>query len=231
MAIISLKTIREIAEKNKETHILDLGKFLDKKLEGVCIPIKVKSLEDALQLKSDYKLKRKDLTIEYKPFSRLPKALKEEYLKNNDYRAGITDRTYIQILNVAKDETLLQKTKFRERLFNILIHLDMDYKTEEGKTLWEDCGIEKNNYNALVDLFSEIIQFEQHLDVLDILIDCIKNGNYEEKDLTIAVQSYGFRKYLDNLTPEERDEFIREMSKMQEHKELKEDNEEIIENE
>lgn len=215
MAVISLNKIKEIANKNSETHILDLGK-IDKKLDGVCVPIKVKSFEETLRLKNDFKLKREKLTIEYKPFTRLPKAMREIIMQDGNYRKGITENTYYQLVKLDEDLDKIERMKYRERMFNVLIHLDMCYLNEEGKNMWEDAGIKKDDYNSLVDLFSNIIQYETHLELLEVIIDSIRNGAYEDKDLDQVVSMYNIRKYLDTLDEDERKEFFNNLSKVKE---------------
>lgn len=213
MAIISISKIKEIAEKNSETHIINLGR-IDKKLEGVNIPIKVKTFEETLKLKNDFKLKKEKLTIEYKPFTRLPTAMKEIIMKDGGYRKGMTENTYYQLIKLNEDEDKIERMKYRERLFNVLIHLDMDYKTDDNKTLWEDSNLSKGDYNGLIDLFSGIIQYETHIDLLELIIDSIRNGAYEDKDLDQVVNMYSIRKYLDTLNEDERKEFFDNLSKI-----------------
>lgn len=209
MAIISLKKVQEVSENSKKTHIIDLGKLLDPSLVGVKLPIKVKTFEETLNIKSNMKLKNQQLTIEYKPFSRMPRAFREEYMKSKNYRKGQTEVTYFQICKVSEDEEKIAINKFRERLFNVVIHLDMDYEISEGVTMWQDAEIEKNDYNALVDLFSRIIQYERHLDVLDIIIDKLKSGVTDENVLVATIFNYGLTKAIDSIEDEtERKEFI-----------------------
>lgn len=143
MAVVNFKKLKEVAEKAKQTHLVDLGMYVDNKLKGVVVPVRVKSIEECIKFKEDYKLKSEDLTINFKPFKQLPSKLKEEYRKSDNYRKGEEGSTYVQFVELNNDETKLKRRAYRERLFNILIHFDMDYKTEEGNTLWEDAGIEK----------------------------------------------------------------------------------------
>lgn len=213
MAVISFKQLKDIAKNNNETHIIDLGN-IDTKLSGIKIPIKVKSFEETLKLKNETRLDREKLTIEYKPFSRLPKPLKELIMKDDTFQ-NITNNTYIQLVKLDEDKGKLEMMKFRERLFSILIHLDMDYKTEEGKTMWEDASIPNKDYNKLVDLFSEIIQQEIHLELLEVIIDCIRNGNYKEADIQQAIGIYVLRKRLEGLNEEERKEVLNSLINMQ----------------
>lgn len=208
MAIISLNKVKEIGEKNKETHIIDLGKYVDKKLEGVCIPIKIKNFEETLKIKQDFKIKNEKLTIEFKPFTKMPKQFKEMYMNDASYTPNMTENTYFQLFKVDKDITKIELMNYRQRLFNILIHLDMDYVLENGKTMWEDSNIQKNDYNSLVNLFNGIIEHEHHLDILDIIIDSIKNGLTDEKDIIASVYKYNLKKFVEGLNEEERKEFF-----------------------
>lgn len=216
MAIISLSKVKEIGEKNRETHIVDLGKFVDKKLEGICIPIKIKNFEETLKIKQDFKIKNEKLTIEFKPFTKLPKQLKEMYMNDPSYTPNMTENTYFQLFKVDKDMTKIELMNYRQRLFNILIHLDMDYVLENGKTMWEDSGIQKNDYNSLVNLFSGIIEHETHLDILDTIIDSIKNGLVSEADITGSIYRYNFRKFVEGLSEDDRKEFFETMKKREE---------------
>lgn len=213
MALISMSKVKEIANKNSETHIINLGK-ISKKLEGVNIPIKVKTFEETLKLKNDFKLKRDKLSIQWQPFTRLPKAMKEIIMQDGNYRKGATENTYYQTIKLSEDMDKVERIKYRERLFNVLIHLDMEYKTEENKTMWEDAGLSKDDYDGLVDLFSGIIEYEAHIDMLELIIDSIRNGAYEDKDLDQVISMYAIKKYVDGLDEDERKEFFNNLSKV-----------------
>lgn len=214
MAVISFNKIKDIAKKNTETHIVNLGK-IDKKLDGVEIPIKVKSFEEVLKIKNSTQLRKEKLTIEYKPFSRLAKPLKEFIMKDDNFR-NISQNTYIQLIKIDEDKDKIEIMKYRERLFSVLIHLDMDYKNEDGKTMWEDAEIPNKDYNKLIDLFSEIIQHEVHLDLLEVIIDSLRNGNSSDQDLDTAIGLYGIRKHLETLTDDEKKEFFANLNRTQE---------------
>lgn len=206
MAVISFQQIKEIAKQNSETHIIDLG-LIDLKLKDIKIPVKVKSFEETIKLKNETKLDKDKLTIEYKPFSRLPKQLQEVIIKDDNFQ-NVTPNTYIQLVKLSEDKGKIERLKFRERLFSILLHLDMEYKNEDGKTMWEDAGIPNKDYNKLVDLFSDIIQYEIHLELLEVIIDSIRNGNSSEDKLKDVVFFYGMRKQLAGLSEEERIEYL-----------------------
>lgn len=206
MAVISFQQIKEIAKQNSETHIIDLG-LIDLKLKDIKIPVKVKSFEETIKLKNETKLDKDKLTIEYKPFSRLPKQLQEVIIKDDNFQ-NVTPNTYIQLVKLSEDKGKIERLKFRERLFSILLHLDMEYKNEDGKTMWEDAGIPNKDYNKLVDLFSDIIQYEIHLELLEVIIDSIRNGNSSEAKLKDVVFFYGMRKQLAGLSEEERIEYL-----------------------
>lgn len=216
MSVISLKKLKEISNKAKETYLLDLGKFLDKTLEGISLPIKVKSLEETMAIKSNYKLEKEALTVEYKPFRRMPKSFRDMYMKSEDYRKGITENTYFQLCRHSEDENKIERNKYRERLFNILIHIDMDYTVEEsGLSMWEDAGLEKGNYNGLVDIFSGIIRYEKHLDILDLVIDKLKSGVTDDTVILASIYRYGIEKTIESIEDEtERRIFIENYNKM-----------------
>ena len=213
MAVVSFQQIKDISEKNKETHIIDLG-YVDVRLKGINIPIKVKSLEETLKIKNETQLDREKLTIEYKPFSRLPKQLKEVIIKDDTFR-NVTPNTYVQLIKLDEDKSKLERIKYRERLFSSLIHLDMEYKTEEGKTMWEDAGIPEKDYNKLVDLFSDIIQYEIHLEIFEVIIDSIRNGNTSEEAIQQSIGMYSLRKSMENLSDEEKKEYLGSLLKAQ----------------
>lgn len=217
MSVISLSKIKEIVNKNNETHIINLGK-IDKRLEGINIPIKVKSLEETLRLKSEHKLTREKLTIMIQPFTRMPKALKEVVIQDGSYKKGMTENTYYQLIKLDEDSAKLEKMKFRERLFSILIHFDMDYIVDEENktTMWKDAGIKPNDYNALVDLFSGIIQYDTHIELLETIIESIRNGQCTEQEIDTAISLYSFRKYLDGLDEDERKTVMDNLSKVRE---------------
>lgn len=213
MAIVNFKKLKEVSDKAKETHLIDLGKYVDKKLDGVIVPIRVKSIEECIDLKNDFKLKKAKLTIKFKPFRGMPKEFKKMYMESEDYRRGHTENTYFQLLELGTDESNIEKNKYRQRLFNILVHFDMDYVTDEGKTLWEDAGLKKGDYDGLVDIFSGIIKYETHLDKLDLVIDKIKSGIFTEEDLATAIAMYDLKTYLDNnfSTDEEKAQAFKEI--------------------
>lgn len=217
MSVISLSKIKEIVNKNNETHIINLGK-IDKRLEGINIPIKVKSLEETLRLKSEHKLTREKLTIMIQPFTRMPKALKEVVIQDGSYKKGMTENTYYQLIKLDEDSAKLEKMKFRERLFSILIHFDMDYIVDEENktTMWKDAGIKPNDYNSLVDLFSGIIQYDTHIELLETIIESIRNGQCTEQEIDTAISLYSFRKYLDGLDEDERKTVMDNLSKVRE---------------
>jgi hypothetical protein len=217
MSVISLSKIKEIVNKNNETHIINLGK-IDKRLEGINIPIKVKSLEETLRLKSEHKLTREKLTIMIQPFTRMPKALKEVVIQDGSYKKGMTENTYYQLIKLDEDSAKLEKMKFRERLFSILIHFDMDYIVDEENktTMWKDAGIKPNDYNALVDLFSGIIQYDTHIELLETIIESIRNGQCTDQEIDTAISLYSFRKYLDGLDEDERKTVMDNLSKVRE---------------
>lgn len=217
MSVISLSKIKEIVNKNNETHIINLGK-IDKRLEGINIPIKVKSLEETLRLKSEHKLTREKLTIMIQPFTRMPKALKEVVIQDGSYKKGMTENTYYQLIKLDEDSAKLEKMKFRERLFSILIHFDMNYIVDEENktTMWKDAGIKPNDYNALVDLFSGIIQYDTHIELLETIIESIRNGQCTEQEIDTAISLYSFRKYLDGLDEDERKTVMDNLSKVRE---------------
>lgn len=215
---VNFKKLKEIAEKAKETHLIDLEKLVDKRLVGLIVPIKVKSIEECIKIKNDYKLKNGKLTIEYKPFGKMPKAFKTMYMNDEKYKKGVTEVTYFQLCRYDLDEVEIERGKFRERLFNILIHFDMDYITESGKTLWEDSGLAQGDYNGLVNIFSDIIIFDVHLDLLDLIIDQIKNGVTSEATLSAVVFNYGIRKTIDSIEDEdEKQAFIKSYTEMVEN--------------
>lgn len=232
MSVISLNKLKEISNKSKETYFLDLGKFIDKSLEGISLPIKVKSLEETMTIRSDYNLKKDNLTVEYKPFMRMPKSFRDMYMKTEGYRKGSTENTFFQLCKLSEDENKIEKNKYRERLFNILIHIDMDYILEESKlSMWEDAGLKKGDYNGLVDLFSGIIKYEKHLDIFDLVIDKLKSGITDESLILASIFEYGVKKTVESIEDEtERKIFIENLNNMieQAQKNLnKEDNEEV----
>lgn len=217
MSVVSFKKIKEISESVKQTHVIDLGDYIDKQLEGVTIPIRVKSIEESIQLKNNFNPSKESLTITYTPYRRIPKALKDIYAKDGNYRKGITENTYLQVLEYDKDIHKIERRKYRERLFNILIHLDMDYIIEDGKTMWEDAGLKKGDYNGLIDLFSGIIRFENHLDMLDIVIDQIKNGVTDKMIINAHILNYTLRKTVDAIEDEdEKKVFVENLRKAME---------------
>lgn len=202
MAKISLKNLQEVKNKYRETVIIDLGKYIDN-FKDLCIPIKVKSLEETLEIKRNYKLKKDKMTIEYKPFSRMPKSFQEYYKSEEDFRRGEDEYKYFVLCRLDKDEIKIERDKYRERLFNILIHLDMEYKLDNGKNLWEDAELKKDDYNGLVDMFSGLIIDYKQLDVLDIIIDKIKSGITDENIIAVSIIDYNIKKTIESIEDED----------------------------
>lgn len=202
MAIVSLKKVKEVVDNSRKTHIIDLGKLLDASLSGVKIPIRVKSFEETLDIKSKVKIESEKLTIEYKPFVRMPKQLRDEYMKDPKFRKGTTETTYFQLCKHSEDKEKIEMNKYRLRLFNILVHIDMDYEISEGVTMWEDAGINKGDYNALLKLFSGIIKHEQHLDILDIILDKLKSGITDENILVATIFNYNVTRAIESIEDE-----------------------------
>lgn len=213
MSIISFKNLKNVKDKYNETVIVNLGKYIDN-FKDLNIPIKIKSFEETLDIKRKFKLENEKVTIEYKPFIRMPKSFKEYYMKEENYKRGETENTYFKICRLDEDESKIEKFKYRERLFNILLHLDMEYKLENGKTMWEDAELKENDYNGLVNLFSGIIIDEKQLDILDIIIDKIKSGITDENVIMAGIIDYNIKKTIDSFeNEEEKKEFIENYKK------------------
>ena len=94
----------------------------------------------------------------------------------------------------------------------------MDYIVDEENktTMWKDAGIKPNDYNALVDLFSGIIQYDTHIELLETIIESIRNGQCTEQEIDTAISLYSFRKYLDGLDEDERKTVMDNLSKVRE---------------
>lgn len=214
MAVISLKKIKETVEKSKEVYVLDLGKFIDPMLNGNNLPIKIKTYEETLKLKSAFKMKTEKMSIKFIEFRRAPKSFRDWYGQQIDNNRKEVP-TWVQICETSKDFDKIEMLKFRERLFDVIIHIDMDSITEEGKTLWEDIGLSKDDYVGLIELFSNIIKFEEHLVSLEIIIDEIKNGVIDDAVLTAHLflrRSYASLMKIENK--EDRENAIEDFNKM-----------------
>lgn len=212
MNIVSFNKIKELKNKVKETVTLDLGKFISG-LDGIVVPIKVKTIEETLDLQDKFKFNKEKTSIVFKPFRQMPKAFQTFYKESEEYVAGKTETTYFQLLKVDEDMAKIKRKEFRQRLFNILIHLDMDYEVEEGKTYWEDAGLKKGDYMSLVDIFSDILIYDIHLDILDTLIDSIKSGITKEADLIAKIAWMQIQDQLNKLPEEERKEAMENLIK------------------
>lgn len=69
--------------------------------------------------------------------------------------------------------------------------------------------LKKNDYDGLINIFSDIIIYDNHLDILDLVIDQIKNGNVEEHEINIVIYQYKLRKIVEGFeTEEEKKTFI-----------------------
>lgn len=183
MAVISLKKLKETIDKSKETYVLDMGKFVDPMLNGNNLPIKIKTYEETLKIKSSVKMKTDKLSIKFVEFRRAPKAFRDWYGQQIDSNRKEVPK-WIEICETSKDYEKIEMLKFRERLLDVVIHVDMDSKTEEGLTLWEESGLTVGDYVGVVDIFSKMINFEEHLTTLEIIIDELKNGITDDATLT-----------------------------------------------
>lgn len=212
MKAVSFNKIKELKHRLKETVLIDLGKFING-LDGIVIPIKVKTVEEVLDLQDKYKPQVGKMTIAYKPFRQMPKAFREFYKQSENYVAGTTETTYFQLLKLDEDENKIKAMEFRERLFNIILHIDMDYEVRKGVSYWEDAEIKAGDYNAVLDVFSGVLVFDNHLETLEVIIDSIKSGNTTEEQILAKVYFAGLNKYLATLPEDERKKAIEDIEK------------------
>lgn len=212
---ISLKELKKYKQEQSKVFELDFETFVDPNLKGVVVPIKIKSFEETLKLKESFVDTSKP-TVEYKVFRKAGKKFREFY--NNSIpegRKGVP--TYVQICRYDKDEFKFEIKDFRNRLFEVLIHFDMDYEIEEGKTLWDDVEIKQGDYNELVNLFSSLIFEETHLRTLEIVVNLLKEG---VRDVNAIKSHVGITLYLESINKiedkEEREEKLKEFKEQYE---------------
>jgi len=176
---ISLKNLKKYKEEQSKVFELNFGNLVDAKLEGVVVPIKIKSFEESLKLREKF-IENIKPTIEYKLFRKAGKKFRDFYNEAiPEGRQGVP--TYVQICRYDKDESKFEIKDFRNRLFEVLIHFDMDYEISEGVSLWDDIEIKKDDYCSLVTLFSSLIFEENHLLILEKIIALLKLGLKDEK--------------------------------------------------
>jgi hypothetical protein len=126
------------------------------------------------------------------PLSRLDKQSKLMWMKVIQEDKGSTDIDSSTIGITTYDEVTENVSKIKNNLLKMLvelaIYIDMDYKLDNGKDLWTELGIKKDNYVALSQTLSKpevgILADEEQILKLKLTIEAIKNG---EKDVDLFV--------------------------------------------
>ncbi|MGL4210656.1 MAG: hypothetical protein ACRCRT_03825 [Cetobacterium somerae] len=186
MAKYSLQKIKQITKEVDKVIPLDLGKFLGEIMEGVVLPFKVRTYEETLKLKNKYKLDSGLATTKYMEFSRVNKDLKEFYEKHVPVERKNVTR-FVYVFDAVADGPQLAMLKFKERILDVFMNVDMDSVSESGVTLWEDLEIENGDYVALVETFSKVIIHEDELHILESIVHAIKSGLRDEMQISIRV--------------------------------------------
>lgn len=126
------------------------------------------------------------------PLSRMDKQSKLMWMKIIQEDKGTTEIDSSTVGIVTYDEVderiNMIKKNLLKMLVELVIYIDMDYKLDNGKDLWSELGIKKDNYVALAQLLSRgdigILADEEQILKLKITIEAIKNG---EKDVDLFV--------------------------------------------
>lgn len=214
---ISIDKIKKIIEQNESTILINLGDYVSSELDGVIIPFKIKSYQEQIAIQSNIDWGKYELAgVKVITWNKAPQDLKELYYEFNPItRNG--EPTYIRVIDHSKNDHILQEKKFLEKLLSVVIHIDMDYNTNEDpknvKTLWSEWGIEKGNYKQLTLFFSKLITQEAFLNNLNYLIMALKEKRTEKEDILSAIQMNRMTEMLNNLPLEERLEYIGQLNK------------------
>lgn len=217
MGVSSIKQIKNVIKKGKESILLDLGKVLHPKLEGIVIPFKLKNYEEVIKISSKFKIKNEPLLTKYVRINKAPSEVQELYAENiASERKNLP--TYVLLCETNKDSDKIEVAKYRKKLFEIIVHLDMDYKTDD-KDLWTLWELPKNDFDGLVNLFSEIIDDEEMIDTLHVIVTVLKEGIYEEAFINYKVSIFKMIKLISKIEDEtERKEAMENFQKaMQEN--------------
>jgi soluble cytochrome b562 len=187
MAKYNLNKIKKISQEASKPVVLNLGKFLGETMEGITLPFRIRTYEETLKLKNKYKLESGLATLKYVEFSKADKNLREFYEKSIPSERKSISR-FVYICDAVADGGNLEILKFKERILEVVLNVDMDSVSESGKTLWEDLEIEKEDYVSLVNTFSNVIKYEEELIVLEAIVNVIKSGLRDEMQILIRVQ-------------------------------------------
>lgn len=212
MGVSSIGKIKKILEKGKESIVLDLGNVLHPKLEGIIVPFKLKNYEEVIKISSKFKVENEPVITEYVRINKAPKDVQKLYSESiPSERKGLP--TYVLLCKTDKDSDKINVAKYRKKLFDVVIHLDMDYVQDE-KSLWETWELKKNDYNALVNLFSEIIDDEEMVDTLSVIISILKEGITEEDVINARVAMFKIFRNISKIEDEnERKEAVETLQK------------------
>ena len=200
MGVSSIGKIKKILEKGKESIVLDLGNVLHPRLEGIVVPFKLKNYEEVIRISSKFKVENEPVVTEYVRINKAPKDVQKLYSESiPSERKGLP--TYVLLCKTDKDSDKINVAKYRKKLFDVVIHLDMDYVQDE-KSLWETWELKKNDYNALVNLFSELIDDEEMIDTLSIIISILKEGVTDENTINGRVAMFKIVRNISKIEDE-----------------------------
>lgn len=210
MARYNLKKIKKISEESQKDVALNLGQFLGETMEGIIMPFKVRTYEQTLKLKNQYKIDCGLATLKYVEFSKADSRLKEFYEKNVPVERKNATR-FVYICDAVADGAKLDVLEFKERLLEVLLNVNMDAESESGKTLWEDLEIEKDDYVSLVDTWSSVINMDEQLFILESIVSVIKTGMRDETQISIRVSIQNdLRRIMSIKDEEERNKAYKE---------------------
>lgn len=210
------KKIREIREENNKVITVDLG-VIDMKLEGLKLPFKIKPFNEVLKIKASVKLSDIDIANSLKtiPFKKLSPNLQQVYRIERPDLAY--DSAFVTVIDHEKNNLKLEKRKLENKILDCIIHIDFDSfcEDEEGNeiTLWEDLGVMRGDYTALLPIFFEVLNQESLIDCFEKLIEYLKNRIEDEKEIQQAIVSYRFYTELNKLEPNEREKVLNEIQK------------------
>jgi hypothetical protein len=89
--------------------------------------------------------------------------------------------TDYDVASAAYQEALLEKEKLEEML-SVIKYIDMDYKLENGNTLWEDLGIKRGDWFRLAKIFAyDLCLTAKDLELITIEVKKLRGESVFEK--------------------------------------------------
>lgn len=185
MAKYSLKKIKEISKEVEKVVALNLGRFIGEAYEGMIVPFKIRTYEETLKFKNQYKIDAGLASAKWQEFGRVDRSLKEFYEQHVPVERKTATR-FVYTFDAVTDKPKIEIASFKERILEFFINIDMDEKDEDGLTLWEGLELQQGDYKSLVEMFSKLLGKEE-VEILEFIVHAIKTGLRNESQIAIRV--------------------------------------------